>query len=415
MSPILLARLFLPFAAGYALSELTRGVNTIIFPHLVADIQISVTELGFLTSTYFLTFAAFQLPLGVCLDRFGPQKTNAVLLTIAGAGCLLFATGSDVHSLMVARGLIGLGVSGCLMAAFKAFALWFEDKDRALINGCQLCAGGLGAIFGSRPTYLLVEAVGWRHSFMLFALLMFVVAAALWWLVPRRQPPPAPSMRQQWDEVLAIGRSPPFLIIVPHFVVVQGTFLAMWGLWVSPWLRDIAGYDRDTIANTLLWMAIAMTAGSLFWGLIADRCRDLGFNPWRVATLGSGGFVVINTLIPIIPTPWLLWPLFTLMGAGTMPIYVTLANLYPPAMNGRVITGLNFLVFAYAFLLQWLAGVIIDLWPLESEAHGALQSYPWQGYLSVQILNISLMLITAWWMIRNLRRGRVSTTSSFWP
>ncbi len=61
-------RVFLPFAAGYFLSYLFRVVNAVIAPDLVRDIGLNPSDLGLLTSAYFLTFAAFQLPLGVLLD-----------------------------------------------------------------------------------------------------------------------------------------------------------------------------------------------------------------------------------------------------------------------------------------------------------------------------------------------------------
>ena len=60
-----LLRVFIPFAIGYFFSYLYRVVNAVIAPDLVADLGLGPADLGLLTSTYFLTFAAFQLPLGV--------------------------------------------------------------------------------------------------------------------------------------------------------------------------------------------------------------------------------------------------------------------------------------------------------------------------------------------------------------
>jgi MFS family permease len=72
-SPVLIV--FLPFAAGYHLSYLFRTINAIIAPDLVAELGLRSGFLGLLTSVYFLSFAAVQLPLGVLLDRFGPRET----------------------------------------------------------------------------------------------------------------------------------------------------------------------------------------------------------------------------------------------------------------------------------------------------------------------------------------------------
>ena len=68
---------FCPFAAGYYLSYFYRYVNAVIAKDLVQDFGLAPSDLGLLTSAYFLSFALAQLPLGVALDRFGPRRCTA--------------------------------------------------------------------------------------------------------------------------------------------------------------------------------------------------------------------------------------------------------------------------------------------------------------------------------------------------
>jgi MFS family permease len=114
-----LLRVFLPFAAGYFLSYLFRVVNAVLAPDLAADIGVGPSALGLLTSVYFITFASFQLPLGVLLDRYGPRKTEAVLLMFAAIGAFLFSQADSLAGLVIGRAFIGFGVSACLMASFS--------------------------------------------------------------------------------------------------------------------------------------------------------------------------------------------------------------------------------------------------------------------------------------------------------
>ena len=139
-------RVFLPFAAGYYLSYLLRNVNAVIAPELTRDLGVSAADLGLLTSAYLLAFGLVQLPLGLLLDRYGPRRVEAALLLIAASGCALFALGADLGQLAMARALIGLGVSACLMASFKAFSLWFPAERQASLNAAVMAAGGLGAL-----------------------------------------------------------------------------------------------------------------------------------------------------------------------------------------------------------------------------------------------------------------------------
>ena len=124
----LVLAVLLPFSLCYFLSYLYRAVNAVIAPNLVNDIGVDPSELGLLTSAYFITFAAAQLPLGVLLDRFGPRKIEAFLLAFAGTGAWVFAEAETLTGLVAGRALIGFGVSACLMAAFKAFVIWLPPE-----------------------------------------------------------------------------------------------------------------------------------------------------------------------------------------------------------------------------------------------------------------------------------------------
>ena len=98
-------------------------------PYLNEDLGINAEQLGLITSVYFLTFALFQLPLGILLDKYGARKVQTVLFIIASIGATTFALGNDVFQLTIGRGLIGLGVSGALMGALKLSQFGFQRKN----------------------------------------------------------------------------------------------------------------------------------------------------------------------------------------------------------------------------------------------------------------------------------------------
>jgi len=135
-------RVFAPFALGYYLSYVLRTVNAVIAPDLTRELALTGADLGLLTSTYFLTFAAFQLPLGMLLDRYGPRKVEAALLVLCALGAALFALGRDLLELGFARALIGVGVSACLMAGLKSFHQWFPPEQQPSLMGAIMVAGG---------------------------------------------------------------------------------------------------------------------------------------------------------------------------------------------------------------------------------------------------------------------------------
>jgi sugar phosphate permease len=65
----LIGCVFLPFAVGYYLSYLLRTINGLITNAMPSNLALGAADLGLLTSVYFLTFAAAQVPIGALLDR----------------------------------------------------------------------------------------------------------------------------------------------------------------------------------------------------------------------------------------------------------------------------------------------------------------------------------------------------------
>ena len=118
-----IAFVFLPFAAGYFLSYLFRSINALISVQLTSDLALGAAGLGLLTSVYFLTFAAAQIPIGVLLDRHGPRRIQGGLLLIAAAGAAAVRHGRGICP---ARGRARDDrARAALMAGLKAIVLWF--------------------------------------------------------------------------------------------------------------------------------------------------------------------------------------------------------------------------------------------------------------------------------------------------
>jgi MFS family permease len=398
---VIVLRIFLPFAAGYFLSYLYRTINAVLSPYLAAELRLDASDLGLLTSVYFLTFAAFQVPLGMLLDRFGPRRVEATLLLFAAAGAGLFAVSADRAELVIGRGLIGLGVSACLMASFKAFVLWFPAARLPAVNGWILAAGGLGALAATAPVEAVLRLTDWRGMFVGLAVSSVAVAAALWLAVPERGGGAAVGgWRDQWRGVAEIFRSPVFWRIAPSSVLSQAAFLAIQGLWAGPWLRDVAGLDRPAAAGYLFWVAAAMVAGFLGMGQLAYGLSRRGIPPLAVAAGGMALFMLVQLALLIKLGPMLpLWILFGCFGtAGTLN-YAILSQSFPPALAGRVNTALNLLVFVVAFAGQWGMGAIINHWP------AAGGGYAEPGYQLAFGLALAGQLATWAWLLPGLRRG----------
>lgn len=371
-------RVVVPFALAYFLSFLFRVVNAVIAPNLTADLQIGPADLGLLTSAYFISFAAFQLPLGVLLDRFGPRCIAAGLLVFAAGGAFVFGNAASILGLSLGRAWIGLGVSSGYMAAIKAYTLWFPADRWPRINGLHLAAGGFGALSATLPVELALGYMDWRGVFMLLAAASAAVAACIFGVVPEKRQ--AAAVVRWGDQLRGIGQvftSALFWRVTPLTVASQVAFMSVYGLWSGPWLRDVAGLDRAGIAVVLFWASAAMTAGYIIVGFVTERLNRMGIQPMTTAVWGMFLFMIVQALLMAAPVSWatILWMLFGFIGTTGVIPYPALAMRFPPQLAGRVSTGLNVIVFLGAFAAQWGIGAVIAWFPPTSAGRYAPQGY----------------------------------------
>ena len=362
-STFLISRIFLPFALGYYLSYLMRTVNAVISPDLTRELGLGAADLGLLTSMYFFTFGLAQIPVGIALDRYGPRRVEAALLLITALGGVLFATGESLPTLASGRGLIGMGVSACLMAGLKGFTLWFPREKLASMTGYIMSCGALGAVTASAPLEALLPFIGWRGAFWMVAALSVGSAALIFFSMPDKDDGHGGGTLQEAlrgvREVL-VARE--FWGFSGQSAFFTGGFMALQGLWAVPWLMEVNGYSRALAADHLFWLNIGMLAGQLSIGAWATPLARRGFTPLHMMQVGLFlSMVVLGLILVEVGPTLLLWCVLGYVSATGAQMYGVVAGLFPLKLSGRVTTCINLMAFVGAFAVQWGLGGLLDV------------------------------------------------------
>jgi MFS family permease len=239
-------RVVLVFGGAYFLSYAFRAINAVIAPALTADLQLSNADLGLLSSAYFVGFASLQLPLGVWLDKYGPRRTEAALLVFAALGAAIFATSNTLAGLWTGRALIGVGVSACLMAPYKAYRSWYAPERQSQLASWMLVLGTAGALATTVPVAELMPFIGWRGVFWLMSALIVIATVTLFFRlrdVERERMPftVTPSSAPDALSYKAIFTHPYFRRMALLGSVHQGGFMAVQTLWAGPWMTQCWG------------------------------------------------------------------------------------------------------------------------------------------------------------------------------
>jgi predicted MFS family arabinose efflux permease len=389
-------RVFLLFSAGYFVSYVFRGVNLGFAPLITHEIGLTATDLGLLTSLYFLGFAGAQIPVGVLLDHFGSRRTTTGMLLFAAAGIWIFGAAHGIGAMMVGRLLIGIGVSVCLGAAFKALAQHFPAPRLPLVNGLTMAVGGLGGVMVGSPLTWVLTFTDWRVLCVWLGVMTVVVALVIWFCAPDTQEASRHiTLMGQFKGTLEILGSPAFWKIASFPVITQGVFYSMQSLWVGAWLRDVSGLPAGAAAALVSVLGFAMMAGCVGFGAAARGLEQRGVSLYAFCGIGGALFVLTQILIMLgAPLPsGLLWAAYGIFGGAGILSYALLPRYFAAHLIGRANTTMNLVLFLLIFGFQIGVGAVLSHWPATA-GH-----YPRAAHLSAWSILLALQLGGAIWYV----------------
>ena len=130
---------------------------------LMREFAVGAGILGNLSAVYLYAYAGLQIPVGICIDKFGLKGLVAGACGVCGIGCIVFSYAESVSFAYLGRALIGAGAAFSFVGALNMAARWFPNKF-AILGGWAQMMGSAGGFMGQAPLGLAVATFGWRSS-----------------------------------------------------------------------------------------------------------------------------------------------------------------------------------------------------------------------------------------------------------
>ncbi len=388
----------------YMLSQFFRNSIAVIAPDLAREFDLDAAALGFLSSVFFLSFSAAQIPLGVAIDRWGPKAPMVATALLLIAATVFFALAADSRQLTAARLLLGFGCCAYFMAPLALYAGLFSADRFSTVASIHLGAGSLGMLMATAPLAIGAASIGWRNVFLIAAAFAALMTVTLVLFV--HEAPQAVAARRSraetWGEtfagILASTRAPGFWPLFFMQAASSSTLATILGLWVGPWLAQVYHVPLEERGSLILALAVAQIAAVFAWGP-SDRL----FRSYRVPVLIGTGLVVgalaLAALAPI-PRAALPWALaFYGAALGFFPVLVAHGkSLFPPALTGRGITLLNMGTMGGTFVMQSVTGLAIETFGFRMV--DGVRTYPPEAYRLVFAILAAQLALAAWFYRR---------------
>jgi sugar phosphate permease len=414
--------LFAVLALAYCFVYFHRVSLSVVADDLVKDFHTKGSVIGLLGSIYFYCYAAMQIPAGLLSDSVGPRRTVTLSLLLAAAGSLLFALAPTIKLAILARALVGLGVSMVFIPTMKILSQWFRAREFAFMSGMMQAAGGIGILAGTWLLGLLATYAGWRLSFEIIAGGTLGLVAAAWLLVRDR------PTDMGWPSIAELehrdaGSAPTaarislaqgvrtvlsekyFWPVAIWFFFDCGIFFGFAGLWSGSYLMHTYGMNKTQAGQVLSMVAWGMVLGGPLLGLLSQRVLKSRKKTFMLCTFVLALLLLLVTLFPAgLPRPLLvLW--FFLFSVASSAIVVmaftTTKELFPVEIAGTSVGMVNFFPFFGGAVFMPVLG-----WVLDAYGKNPAGQYPvaaWRTVLLILLLS-SLACLACTFLMKDTYR-----------
>jgi MFS transporter, ACS family, D-galactonate transporter len=316
-------------ALGLTIAYLDRAALSVALPFISDEFHISPAVQGVLLSSFFWTYALFQVPSGWLLDKFGPRVIYPIAVGWWSLWTALTAFATGVTSLIVFRLGLGIGEAPVQPANIKVVSTWFPRRERAFASSLFDMGQQIGSALSIPVVTGIAVFAGWRWTFVVIG------AVGLLWIIGWLAIYRAPQHHQRVNaQELAYIRSDQAEMVRHTGEPVRWSMLLrdnqVWALmlgyvfrslagaffltWYPTYLLDARGFTEAEFGMVGALPAVIAIGSTVLGGIVSDRMLASGLSPNIArkvpiisglvlsACIGFSPFVESNVVLMVILT-----------------------------------------------------------------------------------------------------------------
>jgi len=148
-------------------------------PTLIKEFDITYSTSSWILTTYLLTGAVTTPIAGKLSDIYGKKRILLIIMTVYAAGVSIAGFSTDISTMLIARGLQGVGIS-MFPIAFSIVRDLFPREKMAIGQGLIASMFGAGAVIGLSVGGFLIQDYGWHSTFFTIIPIVICLFLVVW-------------------------------------------------------------------------------------------------------------------------------------------------------------------------------------------------------------------------------------------
>jgi sugar phosphate permease len=351
----------------YLIISSQRTAPGLITDKLMADFSVRASTIGLVASIQFFVYTGLQIPMGILVDRYGPNLFLISGAALTGIGTILYSLGTHAFILFFARILTGIGDATIWVSMVLILSLWFGKGEFPRLIGLAGMTGSLGFLLATVPFSAVIVSFGWRGSFLSTGILLCVWSFFLFLILVKKPKQPLLVKSTLQHEKIPVLLRRIFLnrqawaLFLCHFGIVGG-YIGFIGSWAVPYAMDVYGMTRIEASQVIMISLIGALVGAPLIGWVSSYLGKIK-RPYVVFHITVLMCWTAFLLFKGQPPLFLVIILFFIIGFGFGANSLTFAAVrksFPVTESGSVSGFANTGGFLSAVLLPGVFGSILE-------------------------------------------------------
>lgn len=380
----------------FAFQFILRIFPGLVVPELMAQFKVSATEFGLLSAAYYFGYSGMQIPVGFLLDRYNPRYVISFCAFICALGTLSFVYSKFWGITIVGRFLIGVGSAAGFLGTAKVIRQAFKPEKFTSMVGLSFTVGLLGALYGGKPTSLLIADWGWVSVMQVLALVCFLISGLVFLLFPNQTEPKAPKAETPalWTSLKELIKTPGILWLAIAGALMVGPLEGFADLWGVPYLVNVRGFSRNEASLITSLIYFGMLFGGPVLSFLAKKLKSL-YGVTAFCGFGMAGvflFVLFYSGTISQPALMALMVFIGVLCCYQVTVFGIASQLAPPHLSGLATSFTNCINMSTGSLFHFLMGLLMD-WQWTGQMENGVRVYSSESYVTaISIIPAFLVL-----------------------
>ncbi len=260
----------------YFVENFLRSAASSLSPVLIAELGITLGQMGLLITAFFLIYGIMQLPAGLLSSILGPRKAILWFTVLTCAGSVLFWLSHRYEMLFLAQFIMGVGQSVFYINAVAIVTHWWPPEKKATAIGVLSASSGIGGFLCYMGFPLAQTYLGdWRLLYLVVVAILFLNYATSFFILCDSPPDAAPIENTHpkiIESIKDIIYNKRFRVILLVYSLI--VFTGVLNSWINPYLMNVKGLTYVEAGFVSSFGTVAGFLGCIVIGMISDRLRS---------------------------------------------------------------------------------------------------------------------------------------------